>query len=91
MSIELSPAFRPECASIDYHAIALESALVWRNCALSPQTSSAGRRACRSLMRAQAMEWRRLISAPPPELVVHRLRSRSLSKQQTSLWPSGTN
>ena len=40
-------------------AEALAAAIVLRNCALSSQTSPAGRRACRTLMRDQALQWRR--------------------------------
>lgn len=42
----------------DLRAQALGLAIVLRNCALRVETSAAGRRACRFLMRRQAIQWR---------------------------------
>lgn len=42
----------------DLRAQALASAIALRNCALNVETSPAGRRACRCLMRSQAILWR---------------------------------
>ena len=39
-------------------AESLAAAIVLRNCAVNVRTSDAGRRACRTLMREQAMQWR---------------------------------
>jgi hypothetical protein len=39
-------------------AESLAAAIVLRNCATSARTSNAGRRACRTLMREQALQWR---------------------------------
>jgi hypothetical protein len=49
---------------VHYHASdnprdkALSSAVVLRDCSLRPATSHATRRACRTLMREQAIKWR---------------------------------
>jgi hypothetical protein len=43
---------------------ALQSAIVLRDCSLRVETSFATRRACRRLMREQAIVWRR---CPPVE------------------------
>jgi hypothetical protein len=42
---------------------ALDSAIVLRDCSLRPQTSHATRRACRTVMREQAITWRRTPAA----------------------------
>jgi hypothetical protein len=51
------------CSSDDPRNKALSSAMVLRDCSLRPQTSHATRRACRTLMREQAIKWRQ-----PPAL-----------------------
>lgn len=49
----------------DLRAQALGLAIVLRNCALRVETSAAGRRACRFLMRRQAIQWRHPIIGRP--------------------------
>lgn len=39
-------------------AQALAAAIVFRNCAMNRKISGAGRDACRTLMRDQALQWR---------------------------------
>lgn len=49
----------------DLRAQALGLAIVLRNCALCVDTSAAGRRACRFLMRRQAIQWRTPVAGRP--------------------------
>jgi hypothetical protein len=49
-------------AADDPRKKALSSAVVLRDCSLRPETSFSTRRACRTLMREQAIKWR----TPPP-------------------------
>lgn len=43
---------------------ALQSAIVLRDCSLRRDTSAPTRRACRTLMREQAITWRRTPAGP---------------------------
>lgn len=45
-------------SSEDLRATALQSAILLRDCSFRSQSSEAERRACRTVMRGQALKWR---------------------------------
>lgn len=47
----------------DLRGNALASAVVLRDCSLRTETSTAVRRACRTVMREQAVKWRRALGS----------------------------
>ena len=56
-----------ECSPDEVRANALGSAIVLRDCSLRREMSYPTRRACRSLMRTQAIKWRQPVAGAAGE------------------------